>query len=125
RKMRSLQLILQQGEDLVAVGRAVCDARGILHRDDARWVGLRHEYAILLRLVLVAALPEFQLVEPALLPGVEVGIGIAHEVEALGSGAMDLREAVAVDGQSHAARGSIDAVVDDEPARSVAAFFDP
>ena len=57
---RSLELVLQEREDLVAVGRPVGRAGRILHRHDAVRIGLRDDDAVLLGLVLVAGLPELE-----------------------------------------------------------------
>src|SRR5207244_13615631 len=51
---RSLELVLQQREYLVAVGRAVGDARGVLDRNDGGGIGLSPDNAILPRPVLGA-----------------------------------------------------------------------
>src|SRR5690349_7177509 len=84
----SLQLFLQQGEDLLAVLRLLRRARRVLHADDAVRRDLRDLDAVLLRLVLLVGLPEHQLREPALLAvlarHVALGIGVAHVVEAAG-----------------------------------------
>src|ERR1700694_4250627 len=124
-RARSLELVLQQREDLVAVGRAIRDARRVLDRDDAGRIGLSHEGAILLRFFLVVALPELELIEPAFLLGIEVGVGIAHEVQPLGTVAVDDGEAGAVEREAYAPPRPIERVVDDETAGAIAAFFDP
>src|SRR2546423_6879031 len=62
-KRTLLQLILEQGEDPLAVRRAVRGARGILHCHQAARIGLRHHHAVLLRLLGLLRLPELHLVD--------------------------------------------------------------
>src|ERR1700694_4121728 len=60
-KRTLLELVLEQREDLLAVRRAVRDARGILHRHQAAGIGLRYYYPILFRLRDRIGLPELNL----------------------------------------------------------------
>src|SRR5438045_1856437 len=69
-KRTLLELILEQGEDALAVRRCVRRAGRILHGHEPPWIGLRHHDPILLRLLGLLCFPKLKLVdrvgEPAL-----------------------------------------------------------
>src|SRR5438874_6074649 len=120
-----LELILQQPENLVAVGGLVRGALGILDRHHAVRIGLRHDDAVLLGLLLLVALPEPELVQQALLlAGFRIRIGVTNEVQAVRTVALDHRESGAIERQADAPPGAIEGVVDDEPAGPVGALLD-
>src|SRR4051794_23806540 len=81
-----LELVPQQGEDLLTVRAAIGGTVGVLHEHRARLTTIVHDDAILLRLRLVVVLPEGELAQPAVifLAADQVGIRIAHEIQALG-----------------------------------------
>src|SRR3954468_16717733 len=123
RAWRLLELVLEEGEYLFAVLRAIRIALRILHTHDARRRNFDDLDPVLLRLVLVVGLPEHEFRHPTLLAipfrHVGVGIGIANEIDAGRTIAVDDGEARAVEGEPDAAPRAIERIVDDQLRRAV------
>src|ERR1700682_5751536 len=130
-KRTLLKLVLEQREDLLAVGRTVRDARGILHRHQAAGIGLRYHYPILFRLRdRIGGLPELnlgdRLRQPAVVffPGSQVRIRVADKIQSFRTVTIDDGKAGAIEREPDATPRAVECIVDDQLRLAVAAFFD-
>src|ERR1700682_1791371 len=129
-KRTLLELVLEQREDLLAVRRAVRDARGILHRHQAAGIGLRYHYPILFRLRYRIGLPKLnlgdRLRQPAVVffAGSQVRIRVADKIQSFRSVTIDDGKAGAIEREPDATPRAVECIVDDQLRLAVAAFFD-
>src|ERR1700682_1636653 len=130
-KRTLLELVLEQREDLLAVGRTVRDARGILHRHQAAGTGLRYHYPILFRLRgRIGGLPELnlrdRLRQPAVVffPGSQVWIRVAEKIQSFGTVTIDDGKAGAIEREPDSTPRAVERIVDDQLRHAVAALFD-